>query len=371
MGCFKRRKVLSSPRSTYLPNIFARRDPHAAARSARLRAAKSVGRTRKQRSAVAGSNSNCSTRPHAGQHRHTRMRPLKPLQRCNTALGPPPVTHPQMPGAFNLEPSIVVPGFPDMSDRHIPPLVAQKIFLDALYTERQQLLRAADERAAEVDAADEAECARMLERDSRKARAARRRRRAREAEAARRKAEDEEYARLLEVDRRRAQEAHRRAVGRERREEERRRAERREREHRKRERERRDRERSSAAERVKVGLAQRIRQYEAAWSELRRNDETVAPRFAFCNVPWPVFEDVRRIEDITRERVLAFVCHPLQERVLAEGRVKAIRAEIFRWHPDKFNGRVLKNVIEEDREAVRDTAGHVASILTTFGTENR
>jgi hypothetical protein len=276
-----------------------------------------------------------------------------------------------MPGAFNLEPSIVVPGFPDMSDRHIPPLVAQKIFLDALYTERKQLLRASDERAAQVDAADEAECARMLERDSRKARAARRRRRAREAEAARRKAENEEYARLLEVDRRRAQEAHRRAMKRERQEEERHRAEQRNREHRERERQRRERERAAAAGRVQLGVAQQIREYEATWSALRSNDETVAARLAFCNVPWPVFEDVRRIEDITRERILAFVCHPLQERVLAEGEAKAIRAEILRWHPDKFNGRVLKNVVEGDREAVRETAGHVARILTRFSAENR
>jgi hypothetical protein len=98
-----------------------------------------------------------------------------------------------------------------------------------------------------------------------------------EAEAARQRAEREEFARLLEEDRRRAWEAHRRTMEQE---EERRRAEQREREHR-------ERERSSAAEcvhTVQLSLAQRVRNYEATWSALRRNDETVA-RLAFCEVP--------------------------------------------------------------------------------------
>ena len=94
-------------------------------------------------------------------------------------------------------------------------------------------------------------------------------------------------------------------------------------------------------------------------------------RLAFCDVPWPVFEDVRRIEDVTRERVLAFVCHPLHEHVQGEGQAKAIRSEILRWHPDKFNGKVLKNVVEGDREAVTETAGHVARIIATFSAKNR
>jgi hypothetical protein len=62
------------------------------------------------------------------------------------------------------------------------------------------------------------------------------------------------------------------------------------------------------------------------------------------------------------------VCHPLHE---GEGQAKVIRFEILRWHPDKFNGKALHNVIEWDREAVRETTGHVARILTTFSAENR
>lgn len=94
-------------------------------------------------------------------------------------------------------------------------------------------------------------------------------------------------------------------------------------------------------------------------------------RLTFCDVPWPVFEDVRRIEDVTQERVLAFVFHPVHAHVQCEEPAKAVRSEIFRWHPDKFNGKVLNRVVEGDREAVKETAGHVARISTTFSAENR
>ena len=178
----------------------------------------------------------------------------------------------------------------------------------------------------------------------------------RRAEAARRRAQDEAFARILEEDRRRAQEAHRRAM------EQQEEMESRERERRERERERHERETSSAAASAPPSLAQRILVYEAKWDELRNNRVAVG-QLRFCDVPWPVFGDVRWVDDVTRERVLAFV---LYERKKGEGQAKTVRSEILRWHPDKFNGRILDKVIEGDREAVRDTAGHVARILTNI-----
>ena len=78
------------------------------------------------------------------------------------------------------------------------------------------------------------------------------------------------------------------------------------------------------------------------------------------------FEDVRRVDDVTWDRILTFVLH---ERAQGEGQAKAVRSEMLRWHPNKFNGKVLAKIIKEDREAVRETAGHVARILTTFSGE--
>ena len=337
------RKILSGHRSTYLPNIFARRDPRAAARSAKLRAAKSAGRVH----SIAARRA----RPQTDRH-HAKRYPPKPLKRYNTVVAPAPATYPHPPGAYILEPSFVVPGFPEVDHRYIPPLVAQKLFLDALYAGRQTLLRAAEERDAAAEEARqraeeeaEAEYARLVELDSRK------------ANEAHRKAVAEEYVRLLEEDRRKAEEAHRRAV-----EEERRRAEQ-EQEARERERyarERRGRDRRQGRNSTVTDVQPT---YEDKWTLLRGND-VPEDLFCFCNFPWPVFEAVRAVEDITRERVLAFVRHPLQDH--GEGQVKAIRSELRRWHPDKFDVKVLNKVVDADREAVRATAGHVARILTSL-----
>jgi hypothetical protein len=279
-----------------------------------------------------------------------------------------------------LEPSFVVPGFPEEDDRHLPPLVTQKLFFDALYAGRQALLRAEDERNEEAEEArwrEEEEYARQVEQDLKKARAeeAEYARMLEEdlkkAEAARRRAEIEDFARLLEEDMRKAQEAHRRAVEQE---EKRRRAEQESMERERRECERRERERREREdfEALQSNLAKRLRVYEEKWAALRSNIVWME-RLGFCDIPWPLFENIQGVEDITEERVLAFVCHPLHEHVQGpgEGQAKSLRSEMLRWHPDKFEGKVLDKVVEGDREAVREAAGYVARILTKFSVAMR
>src|SRR6267142_1863751 len=366
---FGSRKVQSSSRNTHLPNIFARRDPRAAARSAaRLRATKSAGRIRNRHTASArwgseGPVHGANARRNVGQGGRPRR-----LRRCNDVVRPPPRTLPQLPGAYVLEPSFVVPDVPETDDPHLFALVQDQLFFEALYAGRQVLLRAAPERREKAEArkrAEDAEYVRQLEEDKKKAR------------AAQRKAEEEEFARLLEEDRRKAQEAHRRAEAREaeRRERERleedwrRRAEQEESMARaRREQERRDREylyQKAMAETAQSHLVERLRVYEETWAMLRSNVAGIEP-LGFCDIPWPVFSNVRRGSDLTEERVREFVCHPLQEyvRSLGGGQAKSIRSEMLRWHPDKFEGKVLNRVVKADREAVKEAAGHVTRILT-------
>jgi hypothetical protein len=410
---FGNRKVQSGSDSTHLHNIFAPRNPRVArSRSTRLHAAKSAARLRKHRSianaaakntnqpsSTAGTGTAHGAKQRGTKHRRAKMRPLaakKPLRRCNTVIVPQPPTHPQPPGAFVVEPSFVVPGFPGLDYRHLPPFVAQKIFFDALDEGRQAILRAEEERReseeqakyehlVEPDSkkahearrmAEEAEYARLLEGDRRK------------AEAARRKAENEEFARLVEEDNRKAREAHRRAmeqeerqrqaeresVERERRERESMERERRERKSVERERRERDRREKECREReaAQSSLVTPLRVYEEKWAALRSNAIGVE-HLSFYDIPWPSFEHVRGTQDITEDRVLAFVCHPLHEHIQGPGGglAKTLRSEMLRWHPDKFEGKVLGKVVEGDREAVREAAGRVARILTTFSAKMR
>jgi hypothetical protein len=390
------RKVLSSSSdSTHIPSIFAPRNPRrvARSRSARVHAAKSAARLRNHRfnANVAADNTNRPSSTTAGtgtahgakqcgtNYWRAKRRPLprgKALRRCNTVIGPQPPTHPQPPGAFIVEPSFIVPGFPGLDYRHLPPFVAQKLFFDALQEGRQAIVRAEEEHKKR---GEQAEYAHQLEQDSKKAQAAHRRAEdaeyarlleedLRKAEAARRKAEKEEYVRMLEEDMRRAREAHRRALEQEERQ---RQAEREFMEKERHERKRKEKERRER-EAAQSNLFTRLSVYEEKWAVLRSNAVGVE-HLSFYDIPWPSFDNVWGVGDITDERVLAFVCHPLHEEIQGHGggQAKSVRSEMLRWHPDKFEGKVLGKVVEGDREAVREAAGRVARILTTYSAKTR
>ncbi len=279
-----------------------------------------------------------------------------------------------------------MPGFPQLDHRYLPPFVVQKLFFDALHEGRQAILRAeALQEEDDEEEEEEVEYACLPEQDLKKARAAHHMAEdaeyvrlleedLRKAEAAYRKAENETFARLLEEDMRKAQEAHRRAMEQEeerRRQVERESMERGRHEHKRRKQERRERERLEQERREREAAesspARRLRDYEGKWAELHRN-VIGREQLGFYDIPWPLFEKIRVVEDITEERVLAFVCHLLQEQIQVPsgGQAKNLRSEFLRWHPDKFDVKVLDKVVEGDRGAVREAAGHVVRILTKF-----
>ena len=131
------------PHNTRPHNIFAPRHPRLPrSRSARLHAAKSAARLHSLRStanpaankadqhSTAGTGTAHGMKQRSSKHRRAKMRPLlagKPLRRYNT-LVPKSPTHPQPPGAFIIEPSFVMPGFPGLNDQHPPPIRGSKAF---------------------------------------------------------------------------------------------------------------------------------------------------------------------------------------------------------------------------------------------------
>ena len=298
----------------------------------------------------------------------------KPLQRCNTALIPQSI-HPQPPGAFNAQQSFVVPRYPRLDDRNLPPFAAQDIFIKAKQDGDQVFLRAQKERE---EREKEAERARQLEQER----------------EARRRAEDAEYLRRIEEDSRRADALHRRAMQEEfarrqverirqvleacvrAREEMQRQAEREAMEFARREQERVERERleQERIERERLERERREREaaqpdhamqlhlYEEKWAKLR-SDSIRAEPLTLNDIPWPWFGFIPCLEEITNERVLNFVDHPLS-RHPSGGKGKTVRLELLRWHSDRFDGRVLARVVDGDREMVKMVAGRITRILT-------
>ena len=378
----RNRKVLFSSANTHLPNTSGRRNPRVLrSRSARLHAAKSAARLRNHRSiANAAANSKRGQTTTAGtgtahevkrrgaKYRQARVRPLagrKRLQQYNPVLVPQLTTTPQPPGAFIVEPAFVVSRLPGLDNQRPPSFDAPMLFFDALVKGRRAIL-SAEEKRNQRD--EDAEYARLLEQDSKKAHKAHRRamdaEHARKAEEARRRAEGEEFARLLEEDRRKAEEARRQATEQE---EKKRQAERGFAERVRRRRERLEEEREAAQSNLRAQLCL----YEEKWAFLRSNAVELE-NVPFFLIPWPSFEDVCCVGDITKERVIAFVRHPLREDIQCAGggQDRSLHSEMLRWHPDRFEGTVLGKVAEGDREAAKEAAGEIARILTRLNAES-
>jgi hypothetical protein len=386
---FSSRRPQSRFRNTHLPNIFERRDSHIAARSAKLRAARSIGRIRNQLASNAPLPSTTTAGVDvgpAGQRAHNHVpcnegrttrrqrQHAQPLRRYSHIIVSAHPTHPnpKLPGAYtSTESSSLSTSLPFKSssspdsndDEHLRHLARQKIFYDALYEGRQVLLRAAQsphvlrlksERARllrerkEAERrrrrAEDAEFARLLEEDLRK------------AQAAHWKAQqEEEFARLLEEDMRRAEEAHRRALAEE--------AARKEEEERRRREQEEELARLEAARVLQLQI-NALRDYEDKWTVLRSEGLVPQQVLGFGDVPWPVFGTVESMEDITLQRIGEFMFHAQRDSVHAAPQVKSIRQELLRWHPDKFRWQVLDKVRQGDRKMVGEAVETVARILT-------
>ena len=386
-------------REVHPPNISTHRNPRATARSqsTRLQAAKSAARLHKHRSTAnettnserqnnkTGTGATHGTKPRGTKYRQMKSRRIaggKPLQRCNTALIPQHI-HPQPPGAFNAQQSFVVSRYPRLDDRDFPPFAAQDIFIKAKQEGDQGFLSAQEERE---EREKEAEHVRQLEQEH----------------EARRRADDAEYLRRIEEDSRRADAVHCRAMQEEfarrqvekirevleacvrvreemqrqaereamefaRREQERVERERHEQERIERERleqERLERERRER-EAAQPDHAMQLHLYEEKWSKLR-SDSIRAEPLTLNDIPWPWFGFIpclEEVHEIQHERVLNFVDHPLR-RHPSGGKAKTLRLELLRWHSDRFDGRVLARVVDDDREMVKMVAGRITRILT-------
>ncbi|KAI0045254.1 hypothetical protein FA95DRAFT_1449883, partial [Auriscalpium vulgare] len=114
------------------------------------------------------------------------------------------------------------------------------------------------------------------------------------------------------------------------------------------------------------GVAEAFKMYERRWDALKtgKDGDDDISMLTSDVLPWPML-DLSRLtspDAFTKEDVAEFVFHPLRES--SKSRKERVRGEMLRWHPDKFNAKVLAYVVEWEREAVQQAAGAVTRILT-------
>lgn len=103
--------------------------------------------------------------------------------------------------------------------------------------------------------------------------------------------------------------------------------------------------------------------YETRWRTLKSSSS-----LTFSNIPWPVATSmpIMDVEGIDPQLVAEFISssdQQQQSQTQASSSKKRIRAALLRWHPDRFNATILKNVVKSDRKAVQDGVGKVVRIL--------
>lgn len=106
-----------------------------------------------------------------------------------------------------------------------------------------------------------------------------------------------------------------------------------------------------------------IEAHDRKWRELKASEN-----LGWNSFPWPVFKRPSEPEDITTISVSAYVLsrHSPSEKSSKD----RIKDHIKRWHPDKFETKVLPKVVEEEREKVKEGAGVVVRCLNELLNRN-
>ena len=107
--------------------------------------------------------------------------------------------------------------------------------------------------------------------------------------------------------------------------------------------------------------------YEAKWNELRTSNSL--PPIDVREMPWPVFGVVSSADQITYHDVRTFLFHPLRLGVEGKTARDKVKSEVLRFHPDKFNTRIIPKVQPAQQPVAQEIAGAIARILTTIMTE--
>jgi hypothetical protein len=114
--------------------------------------------------------------------------------------------------------------------------------------------------------------------------------------------------------------------------------------------------RQPSVEQVANSLARYDNKWEALKNEIGERQDSIH----FVQMPWPVLAHITHPDQITYAAVEEFLFHPLYT---AKSPKERLRAEVLRWHPDKFDAKILSRVQVEQFDMVREASGLVARIL--------
>ncbi|KAF8881245.1 hypothetical protein BD779DRAFT_1547035, partial [Infundibulicybe gibba] len=102
--------------------------------------------------------------------------------------------------------------------------------------------------------------------------------------------------------------------------------------------------------------------HERQWEVLNTLDELRWGVF-----PWPLLKPPSGPHEITLTAINAYIISP--ERDGAQTTKDRVKEHLRRWHPDRFETKLLGKVVAEERDAVKMGAAAVARSLSTLLTQ--
>lgn len=112
-------------------------------------------------------------------------------------------------------------------------------------------------------------------------------------------------------------------------------------------------------------------QYGIRWRALL----SISPpeTLGFDDIPWPIataYHGKKRppemswnVEELTAEAIAAFL---VPVNTGQEKRKEKLRESLLRFHPDKFEGRLMKFVKDSEKEKVKEAVGQVSRVLNSL-----
>jgi len=107
--------------------------------------------------------------------------------------------------------------------------------------------------------------------------------------------------------------------------------------------------------------------HENKWRQLRDSDNL---DLGWSSFAWPVFKRPSEPEEMTTSAISAYVLSKYAPDANAKNYKDRIKDHLKRWHPDKFETRILPRVVEEEREKVKAGAGVVVRGLNEMLNKN-
>ncbi|KAF8479856.1 hypothetical protein JB92DRAFT_2767173 [Gautieria morchelliformis] len=96
--------------------------------------------------------------------------------------------------------------------------------------------------------------------------------------------------------------------------------------------------------------------YENQWEVM-----ATATKLRFRSIPWPMLTPVSSPDMLLPIYIAAFILNPQHSQ--GKSRKDRLREALLRWHPDRFEAKWLKKVVEEERDSVQEGVGCVVRAL--------